>query len=115
MHNNEEVQNLSAQLAERFRDHLIVIMFTFLFILCTCLPLLCIAWGICCCLLANKVVYKHVSMTSLFPLPKPTYPQSFMLIHGFLLELWVSNLNEEEEEEKKKKMKNSAHHSPIHL
>ena len=41
------------------------------------------------------------------------YPQSFMLIYGFLFELWVSNLNEEEE--KKKKMKNSAHHSPIHL
>ena len=61
---------------------------------------------------AFVVVYKHVSMTSLFPLRKPTYPQSFMLIYGFLFELWVSNLNEEEE---KKKMKNSAHHSPIHL
>ena len=58
-------------------------------------------------------------MTSLFPLRKPTYPQSFMLIYGFLFELWVLNLKEEEEEEeeeeKKKKMKNSAHHSPIHL
>ena len=43
-------------------------------------------------------------MTSLFPLRKPTYPQSFMLIYGFLFELWVSNLNEE----KKKKMKNFA-------
>ena len=64
---------------------------------------------------AFVVVYKHVSMTSLFPLRKPTYPQSFMLIYGFLLELWVSNLKEEEEEEKEKKMKNSAHHSPIHL
>ena len=62
-------------------------------------------------------VYKHVNMTSLFPLQKPTYPQSFMLIYGFLFELWVLNLKEEEEEEKKKKkkMKNSAHHSPIHL
>ena len=49
-------------------------------------------------------------MTSLFPLRKPTYPQSFMLIYGFFFELWVSNLNEK----KKKKMKNSAHHSPIH-
>ena len=37
----------------------------------------------------------------------------FMLIYGFLFELWVLNLNEKEEE--KKKMKNSAHHSPIHL
>ena len=66
--------------------------------------------GICCCLLVNKVVYKHVSMTSLFPLRKPTYPQSFMLIYGFFFELWVSNLKEKE-----KKIKNSAHHSPIHL
>ena len=49
-------------------------------------------------------------MTSLLALQKPTYPQSFMLIYGFLFELWVLNLNE-----KKKKMKNSAHHSPIHL
>ena len=40
---------------------------------------------------------------------------SFMLIYGFLLELWVLNLNEKEEKEEKKKMKNSAHHSPIHL
>ena len=47
-------------------------------------------------------------MTSLFLLRKPTYPQSFMLIYGFLFELWVSNVNEEEG-------KNSAHHSPIHL
>ena len=56
-------------------------------------------------------------MTSLLALRKPTYPQSFMLIYGFLFELWVSNLKEEEEEEEKeeKKMKNSAHHSPIHL
>ena len=46
-------------------------------------------------------------MTSLIPLQNPTYPQTFMLIYGFLLELWVSNLNEKEEE-KKKKMKNSA-------
>ena len=44
-------------------------------------------------------------MTSLLALRKPTYPQSFMLIYGFLFELWVLNLNEEEEE---KKMKNSA-------
>ena len=48
-------------------------------------------------------------MTSLIPLQKPIYPQSFMLIYGFLLELWVSNLNKK----KKKKMKNSTHHSPI--
>ena len=57
-------------------------------------------------------------MTSLLALRKPTYPQSFMLIYGFVFELWVLNLNkeeEEEEEEEKKKMKNSAHHSPIHL
>ena len=46
-------------------------------------------------------------MTSLFLLWKPTYPQSFMLIYGFLIELWVLNLNEEEEKEKKK-MKNFA-------
>ena len=57
-------------------------------------------------------------MTSLFPLRKPTYPQSFILIYGFLFELWVSNLNEEKKKKKKKKkkkMKNSAHHSSIHL
>ena len=67
----------------------------------------------------NKVVYKHVSMTSLLALRKPTYPQSFMLIYGILFELWVLNLNKEEEKKKKKKkkkkMKNSAHHSLIHL
>ena len=40
---------------------------------------------------AFVVVYKHVSMTSLLVLQKP----SFMLIYGFLFELWVSNLNEE--------------------
>ena len=57
------------------------------------------------------VVYKHVSMTCVLALRKPTQPQSFMLIYGFIFELWMSNLNEEE----KKKMKNSAHHSPIHL
>ena len=45
-------------------------------------------------------------MTSLFLLWKATYPQSFMLIYGFLFELWVSNLNEEKE--KKKKITNSA-------
>ena len=39
-------------------------------------------------------------MTSLLALQNPTYPQSFMLIYGFLFELWVLNLN------KKKKMKN---------
>ena len=48
-------------------------------------------------------------------LRKPMHPQSFMLIYGFLFELWVLNLNEKEEEEEKKKMNNSAHHSPIHL
>ena len=57
----------------------------------------------------NVHSYKHVSTTSLFPLRKPTYLQGFLLIYGFLLELWVSNLKEEEEE------KNSARHSPIHL
>ena len=67
-------------------------------------------------LLVNKVVYKHVSMTSLLALRKPTYSQSLMMMYGFLFELWVLNLNkEEEEEEEKKKMKNSTHHSPIHL
>ena len=30
------------------------------------------------------------------------YPQSFVLIYGFLFELWVSHLNEEKEEEEKK-------------
>ena len=56
-------------------------------------------------------------MTSLLAWQKPTHPQSFMLIYGFLFELRVSNLKEEEEEEEKeeKKMKNSANHSPIHL
>ena len=47
-------------------------------------------------------------MISLLALQKPTYPQSFMMMYGFIFELWVSNLNKEEE--KKKKMKNSAHH-----
>ena len=51
------------------------------------------AWVNCCSFPANKVVYKHVSMTSLFPLRKPTHPQSVMFIYyGFLLELWVLNL-----------------------
>ena len=36
-------------------------------------------------------------MTSLFPLWKPTYQQSFMLIYGFFFELWVLNLNEKKE------------------
>ena len=49
-------------------------------------------------------------MTSLLVLRKATYPHSFMLIYGFLFELWVLNLKEEEKEKK-----NSAHHSPIHL
>ena len=50
-------------------------------------------------------------MTSLFPLRKPTYPQSFMLIYGSLFELWVLNLNKKKKKKKKKKkMKNSAHH-----
>ena len=40
-------------------------------------------------------------MTSLIPLWKSTYPQSFMLIYDFLLELWGSNLNEK----KKKKIR----------
>ena len=33
--------------------------------------------------LVNKVVYKHVSMISLFPLEKPMYPQSF-----FHVDIW---------------------------
>ena len=37
-------------------------------------------------------------MTSLLVLWKHTYPQSFMLIYGFLFELWVLNLNKEKEE-----------------
>ena len=41
-------------------------------------------------------------MTSLLVLRKPTYPQSFMLIYGFLFELWVLNLKEEKEKEEKK-------------
>ena len=49
-------------------------------------------------LFVNKVVYKHVSMTSLFPLENPTYPQSFMLIYGFFIQLCMLNQNEEEEE-----------------
>ena len=57
------------------------------------------------------VVYKHISMTSLLALRKLTYSQSFMMIYGFLFEVWVLNLNKE----KKKKMKNSAHHTLIHL
>ena len=61
------------------------------------------------------VVYKHVSMTSLFLLRKPTYPQSFMLIYGSLFELWVLNLNkkkvmgvesEQEEEEEEEEEEN---------
>ena len=38
-------------------------------------------------------------MTSLLVLCIPTNSQSFMLIYGFLFELWVSNLNEKEENE----------------
>ena len=33
--------------------------------------------AICCCLLVNHVVYKHVTMTTLLWLRIPTYPQSF--------------------------------------
>ena len=55
----------------------------------------------CTCVQNTMVVYKHVSMNRLFPLHKPTYPQSFMLIYGFPFELWVSNLNEEKQEKKK--------------
>ena len=57
--------------------------------------------------LVNKIVYKHVSVTSL--LSVYTYPQSFMLMYGFLSELWELNLNKEDNE---KKMNN---HSLIHL
>ena len=35
-------------------------------------------------------------MISPFPLRKPTYLQSLMLIYGFFFELWVLNLKEEE-------------------
>ena len=38
-------------------------------------------------------------MTSLLAQWKPTYPQSFGFIYGFLFELWVLNLNKEEKEE----------------
>ena len=63
------------------------------------------------CFETYVVVYKHLSMTGLLVLRKSTYPQSFVLIYGFLFELCVLNLNEEEE----KKMKNSAHDGPIQL
>ena len=39
-------------------------------------------------------------MTSLLALQKPTHPQSFMMIYGFLFELWL-NMNKE---------KKNAHH-----
>ena len=63
--------------------------------------------AVCCCLLVNHVVYKHVTMTSLLWLRIPTHPQN---VKFFVFELWVSN-----EKKKKKNMKNFAHHSPIDL
>ena len=33
--------------------------------------------AVCCCLLVNHVVYKHVTMTSLLWLRIPTHPQNF--------------------------------------
>ena len=56
----------------------------------------------------SVVAYKHASMTGLFPLRQPMHPRSFVLVYGFLFELWVLNLKEEEEEEK---MQNSANTS----
>ena len=49
----------------------------------TCLPIL--PEAVCCCLLVNHVVYKHVTMTSLLI---PTHPENFKC---FVFELWVSN------------------------
>ena len=65
---------------------------------------------VCCCLLVNHVVYKHVTMTSLLWLLIPTHPQNFYYL---LFELWVSN--EEKKKKKKKNMNNFAHDSPIVL
>ena len=42
-------------------------------------------------------------MTSLLAVRKPIYSQSFMVIYGFIFELWVLNLNNEEEEEEEEK------------
>ena len=33
--------------------------------------------AVCCCLLVNHVVYKHVTMTTLLWLRIPTHPQNF--------------------------------------
>ena len=66
--------------------------------------------AVCCCLLVNHVVYKHVTMTTLLCLQIPTHQQNFKFFYCFLFELWVSN-----DRKKKKKMKNFAHHSPIDL
>ena len=56
-------------------------------------------------IMAFVVVYKHISMTNLLALWKPTHSQSFMMIYGFLFELWVLNLNKEEEEEEEEEEK----------
>ena len=53
---------------------------------------------ICCTLFVNKVVYKCLSIPSLFTLQKPIYPQNFMLIIALFFELKEFNL-------KKKKLR----------
>ena len=50
--------------------------------------------AVCCCLLVNHVVYKHVTTTSLLWLQIPTHQQNFKFL---LFELWVLN-------DRKKKM-----------
>ena len=74
-------------------------MFTFL-LYSYISPCICIA---CCCVLGLQTFKYDQSLRVM-----ETYiSTSFMLMYGFLFELWVLNLNKEE-----KKMKNSAHHSP---
>ena len=42
--------------------------------------------AVCCYLLVNHVVYKCVSITSLYVARKPTYPQNFMSMASMSVE-----------------------------
>ena len=47
--------------------------------------------AVCCYLLVNHVVYKHVTMTTLLWLRIPTHPQNFKFWYYLLFELRVLN------------------------
>ena len=92
MHNNEEVRNLSAQLAERFRDHhdahsQSARFFNYIFTPSLYAPILnlqdfsitCnVLWEwLCCCLQVNYIVYKHFDRSLHIGSLDPTCVQNF--------------------------------------